>query len=389
MFDASARLVEFVRDHYRTKEFVPLHAPVFTGKERDYVLDTIDSTFVSSVGAYVDRFERELATYTGSPRGVATVNGTAALHIALKLAGVGAGDLVITQPLSFVATCNAISYCGAQPVFVDVDRHTMGLSPAAVDAWLGENCTLGGDGIVRSNVDGRAVKACVPMHTFGHPVDLGALVEVCRRWHLVLVEDAAESLGSFYKGQHTGVFGALGTLSFNGNKIITSGGGGMVLTNDALGDRAKHLTTTAKKPHPYEYIHDEVGYNYRLPNLNAALGCAQLQQLEEFIDEKRELASCYRDVFKGSELAFVEEPDFCRSNYWLNALICQDRAQRDQLLESTNTEGVMTRPIWALMNQLDMYEHCLRGPLETAEWLAERVVNLPSGISKLQNATSN
>jgi aminotransferase in exopolysaccharide biosynthesis len=380
MSDASARLIEFVRDHYRTSEFIPLHAPVFVGQEREYVLDTIDSTFVSSVGAYVDRFERELASYTGSPRGVATVNGTAALHIALQLGGVRAGDLVITQPLSFVATCNAISYCGAEPVFVDVDRHTLGLSPACMEAWLEEHCTQDESGIVRTRADGRAVKACVPMHTFGHPAELDALVEVCRRWNLVLVEDAAESLGSFYKGRHTGVFGALGTLSFNGNKIITTGGGGMVLTGEELGTRAKHLTTTAKKPHPYEYIHDEVGYNYRLPNLNAALGCAQLEQLEKFVEEKRELANRYRDVFKGSELAFVEEPEHCRSNYWLNALVCQDRAQRDGLLENTNSQGVMTRPIWALMNHLGMYAHCVRGPLDNAEWLADRVINLPSGI---------
>lgn len=381
MSDASARLIEFVRDHYCTSEFIPLHAPVFEGREREYVLNTIDSTFVSSVGAYVDRFEHELASYTGSPRGVATVNGTAALHIALQLAGVGAGDLVITQPLSFVATCNAISYCGAEPVFADVDRHTLGLSAAAVEAWLDEHCVQDDGGIVRTKTDHKAVKACVPMHTFGHPADLDALVAVCHRWGLVLVEDAAESLGSFYKGRHTGVFGALGTLSFNGNKIITTGGGGMVLTGEQLGDRAKHLTTTAKKPHPYEYIHDEVGYNYRLPNLNAALGCAQLEQLEAFVEEKRELANRYRDVFKGSDLAFVDEPAHCRSNYWLNALVCQDRTQRDQLLEGTNSQGVMTRPIWALMNHLGMYEHCLRGPLVNAEWLADRVINIPSGVA--------
>ncbi|TGN39930.1 LegC family aminotransferase [Marinobacter confluentis] len=380
MSDFSGRLIEFVRDHYRTNEFIPLHAPVFTGRERDYVLDTVDSTFVSSVGAYVDRFERDMADYTGAPRGVATVNGTAALHIALKLAGVESDDLVITQPLSFVATCNAISYCNAQPVFVDVDRKTLGLSPVSLEAWLEENCRVGGDGVVRHNSSDRAVKACVPMHTFGHPANLDGLMEVCQRWNLVLVEDAAESLGSFYKGRHTGSFGALGTLSFNGNKIITTGGGGMVLTSEPLGVRAKHLTTTAKKPHPYEYIHDEVGYNYRLPNLNAALGCAQLEQLEGFIEQKRELAQRYGELFKGSELSFIEEPDHCRSNYWLNALVCEDNEARNRLLETTNSKGVMTRPIWALMNQLDMYRDCLRGPLDNAEWLAERVVNLPSGV---------
>lgn len=373
-------LISFVREQYDSHDFIPLHAPVFSGRERDYVSDTIDSTFVSSVGAYVDRFERDMAAYTGSPRAIAAVNGTAALHIALKLAGVQPGELVITQPLTFVATCNAIAYCSAEPVFVDVDRHTLGLSPSAMETWLTEHAQLGEDGLSRTRDTGQVIRACLPMHTFGHPADLDGLMAVCARWNLALVEDAAESLGSYYKGRHTGTFGMIGTLSFNGNKIITTGGGGMILAGDALGTRAKHITTTAKQPHPYEYVHDEVGYNYRLPNLNAALGCAQLEQLESFIASKRALAARYAEHFAGSEIQFVTEPDGCRSNYWLNAVICANREQRDMLLKATNDKGVMTRPIWALMNRLPVYAHCRKGDLTQAEWLEARVVNLPSSV---------
>jgi aminotransferase in exopolysaccharide biosynthesis len=377
MFDS---LIHFIREQYRTEEFIPLHAPVFNGQERNYVTETIDSTFVSSVGAYVDRFERDTSAYTGSVRAVATVNGTAALHAALRLAGVVPHDLVITQPLTFVATCNAIAYCGAEAVFIDVDRHTLGLSPAALEAWLVENAQICDDGVCRTRDDRRAVRACVPMHTFGHPADLDGLLDVCSRWHLALVEDAAESLGSFYKGRHTGTFGLLGILSFNGNKIITTGGGGMILANEELGKRAKHLTTTAKQPHPYEYVHDEVGYNYRLPNINAALGCAQLEQIEAFIASKRALADRYAAFFRNSDLHFFTEPADCRSNYWLNAVICDSAEQRDALLKATNDRQVMTRPIWALMNRLPMYAHVRKGNLVNAEWLEARVVNLPSSV---------
>lgn len=376
----SDQLIRFVRDYFQTNEFIPLHAPVFPGREKEYVADTIESTFVSSVGAYVDRFEQDMADYTGSPKAVATVNGTAALHIALKLAGVESGDLVITQPLTFVATCNAIAYCNAKPVFIDVDRNTLGLSAKALEAWLDEHAKLDSEGVCRTRADNKVIRACVPMHTFGHPADLDGLVSVTSRWKIALVEDAAESLGSFYKGKHTGTFGALGTLSFNGNKIMTTGGGGMILAGEALAVRAKHLTTTAKKPHPFEYIHDELGYNYRLPNLNAALGCAQLEQLENFIEAKRALAAAYEGFFAGTDLEFVKEPADCRSNYWLNAVICEDKAHRDELLETTNQQGVMTRPIWALMNHLAMYQGCRRGDLSNSEWLEARVVNLPSSV---------
>lgn len=373
-------LIDFIREQYRTNQFIPLHAPVFIGNEKQYVLETVDSTFVSSVGAFVDRFETDMAAYTGSPRAIATVNGTAALHISLLLAGVKQGDLVLTQPLTFVATCNAIAYCGAEPVFIDVDRHTMGLSPGAVDAWLEENARLDDDGVCRARKTDRVLRACLPMHTFGHPADIDGLLAVCMRWNVALVEDAAESLGSFYKGQHTGTFGCVGALSFNGNKIITTGGGGMILAGEALGARAKHITTTAKKTHAYEYVHDEVGYNYRLPNLNAALGCAQLENLEAFVASKRELAASYEQFFEGQSIQFFREPEGCRSNYWLNAVVCEDLAQRDALLQESNQAGVMTRPIWKLMTHLPAFSNALRGDLANALWLEERVVNLPSSV---------
>ena len=377
MFDS---LICFVREQYRTNEFIPLHAPTFKGREKELLTDTIDSTFVSSVGAYVDRFERDVALFTSSPRAVAVMNGTAALHVALKLVDVIPGDLVVTQSLTFVATCNAISYCGAEPLFVDVDRDTLGLSPTSLEDWLSEHAFIDDNGDCRTLVGQRRIRACMPMHTFGHPVELDLLVEVCERWHLVLVEDAAESLGSYYKGRHTGNFGKVGVLSFNGNKIMTTGGGGILLTDEAIGTRAKHITTTAKIPHPYEFMHDEVGYNYRMPNLNAALGCAQLEQLQSFLASKRDLAGRYIEFFRGSDLQPIVEPHGCCSNYWLNGVICEDRVQRDALLKTTNDAGVMTRPIWTLMTRLPIYINALRGPQDNAEWLEARVVNLPSSV---------
>lgn len=373
-------LIQFIREQYATNEFIPLHAPVFLGREREFLIDTIDSTFVSSVGAYVDRFESEMAVFTGSPKAVAVVNGTAGLHTSLLVSGVVPGDLVVTQSLTFIATCNAISYCGAQPLFIDVDRRTLGLSPNALQTWLQEHAIIDDHGECRTRVGHQRIRACVPMHTFGHPVDLDALIAVCERWNLVLIEDAAESLGSYYKGRHTGNVGRLGVLSFNGNKVMTTGGGGMILASEALAKRAKHLTTTAKIPHPYEFVHDEVGYNYRMPNLNAALGCAQLEQLPKFLASKRTLASRYIEFFSGTDLTPIVEPENCVSNYWLNGVICENAEQRNALLKVTNEAGVMTRPIWTLMTRLPMYSNALRGPQENAEWLEARVVNLPSSV---------
>lgn len=371
-------LVEFVRDTYQTDAFIPLHAPTFNGNEKAYVSETIDSTFVSSVGKFVDEFEQKIETYTGSAKAVATVNGTAALHAALYMAGVERGDLVITQALTFVATCNALYHMGAEPIFVDISPVSLGLCPKAVDAYLSEHAELTEAGCVHKQTRQR-IRAVVPMHTFGHPVELDELVAVCLKWQLVLVEDAAESLGSFYKGQHTGTLGEYAAISFNGNKVITTGGGGMVLCRTAeQGARTKHVTTTAKVPHPFEFYHDEPGFNYRMPNLNAALGCAQMEVLEEYLVKKRILAEQYTSLFFGSEFTFVQEPDYAKSNYWLNAVICPNRAARDELLEQTNAAGVMTRPIWQLMHRLPMFQHALRGDLTHSEFIEAHLVNIPS-----------
>ncbi|MGO4551578.1 LegC family aminotransferase [Lysobacter sp. 2RAF19] len=376
------RLIDFVQDRFGTHEAIPLHGPTFGGREREYVVDCIDSTFVSSVGQYVGRFEREIGAYTGSPGAVATVNGTAALHIALLLAGVQRGDRVITQPLTFIGTVNAIAYCGAQPVFVDVDRRTLGMSPQALSEWLEANAFVDDAGVCRMRDGQDAIRACLPMHTFGHPCDVDALIEVCECWKITLVEDAAESMGSFYKQRHTGTFGRIGTLSFNGNKVLTTGGGGMILCRDPdLAAHAKHLTTTAKRPHAFEFVHDELGYNYRMPNINAALGCAQLEQLEGFIAAKRALAAGYADLLAGSEWQFFVEAEQRRSNYWLNAVICEDRNARDALLKQTNDRGVGTRPVWTLMHHMPMYANCVRGDVSNAEFLEARIVNLPSSVT--------
>lgn len=372
------RLIRFIRDEFRSEAFIPLHVPTFAGSEKEYVVETIESTFVSSVGAFVDRFEKEVAQFTGSEGAVAVANGTAALHMALILAGVEQGDLVITQSLTFVATCNAISYCGATPLFIDVDRARMSLSPGAVREWLLANAYVNDAGLCCAKDGNRPIRAMVPMHTFGHPADIDGLLAVCAEWNIALIEDAAESLGSWYKDKHTGIFGLIGTLSFNGNKIITTGGGGMLLADAALSRRAKHLTTTAKIPHPYEFVHDEIGYNYRMPNLNAALGCAQLEQLMGFVDIKRALARRYQAALAGSDLQFIDEPADSRSNFWLNAVLCNDRAHRDAFLKDMNAAGVMTRPIWTLMSRLPMFANAPRGDLTNSEWLEDRVVNLPS-----------
>lgn len=308
-------IIEFVRDVYKTDDFIPLHAPVFNGNEKKYVLDTLESTFVSSVGKYVDDFERKIEDYTRTARAVATVNGTAALSAALYLAGVKRGDLVVTQALTFVATCNALYHLGAEPVFTDVSPMSLGLCPVALENWLSENTELTEKGCVHRKTR-QVVRAVVPMHTFGHPVELDELIAVCQKWHIILVEDAAESLGSFYKGKHTGTLGEYGALSFNGNKIITTGGGGMVFCRSSGdGVRAKHVTTTAKVPHPYEFYHDEPGFNYRMPNLNAALGCGQMERLDSFLKQKRDLAQRYETFFADSEFKFVKEPEYAQSNY--------------------------------------------------------------------------
>nr|WP_321266996.1 LegC family aminotransferase [uncultured Sulfurimonas sp.] len=374
-------IVEFIQNVYKTKGFIPLHEPKFNGNEKKYLNDCIDSTFVSSVGKYVDAFEEQFAKKVGSKYAVATVNGTSALHISLILAGVKKEDEVITQPLTFVATCNAISYLDAKPVFVDVDLDTMGLSPASLKEFLEKNCELKDNRCINKTTK-KCIKACVAMHTFGHSCRVDEIKDICDKWHITLVEDAAESLGSYYQGRHTGTFAKLGAFSFNGNKIITSGGGGVIVTDDEeLAKRAKHLTTTAKIPHKWEYVHDEIAYNYRMPNLNAALLVAQLEQLDTFLASKRELASKYEEYFKTkSEIDFIKEPRDAKSNYWLQALILKDEKTRDEFLDFTNKNGVMTRPIWKLMSELEMFKETQCADLKNSKYLQQRVVNIPSSV---------
>lgn len=375
---SQAKIVEFVRDIYQTNDFIPLHKPTFDGNEQKYVLETIQSTFVSSVGKFVDEFEQKIEAYTGTARAVATVNGTAALHGALYMAGVTHGDFVITQALTFVATCNALHHMGAEPIFVDVSSISLGLCPKAMDEFLTENAERTQTGCVHRETQ-RPIRAVVPMHTFGHPVEIDELMTVCLKWNITLVEDAAESLGSFYKGKHTGTFGAFGAVSFNGNKIITTGGGGMVLckTKEA-GAHTKHVTTTAKVPHPFEFYHDEAGFNYRMPNINAALGCAQMEVLEQYLAQKRVLAHRYQEFFTQTDFKFVVEPEYAKSNYWLNAVVCPSVQARDELLKQTNEAGVMTRPIWKLMHRLPMFKDAPRGDLTQSEHIEAHLVNLPS-----------
>ncbi len=375
------KVVEFIRKLYDTEEFIALHEPQFFGNEKEYVNDTIDSTFVSSVGKYVTKFEEMVAEYTGAKYAIATSNGTSALHTALKLVGVDEKSEVITQPLTFVATANAISYCGAKPIFVDVDRDTLGLSPQKLEIFLKENSTINSYGECINKKTKKIIKACLPMHTFGHPCKIDEIVEICDSYNIAVVEDAAESLGSYYKERYTGTFGKVGIFSFNGNKIITTGGGGMIVTDDeVLAKRAKHLTTTAKVPHPYEYIHDEIGYNYRLTNLASALGVAQMENIDIFVQKQRELAKTYEAFFKEMDMEFVTEPKDARSNYWLNALVLKDRGERDVFLRYTNDRGIMTRPVWRLLNELDIYKDAQCGDLTNAKWLEDRVVNISSSV---------
>ncbi len=375
------KVVEFIRNLYGTDAFIALHEPQFFGNEKEYVNDTIDSTFVSSVGKYVTKFEEMVAEYTGAKYAVATSNGTSALHTALKLVGVDKESEVITQPLTFIATANAISYCGAKPIFVDVDRETLGLSSQKLETFLKENTTINSDGECINKKTKKFIKACLPMHTFGHPCKIDEIVEICDSYNIAVVEDAAESLGSYYKERHTGTFGKVGIFSFNGNKIITTGGGGMIVTDDeALAKRAKHLTTTAKVPHPYEYIHDEIGYNYRLTNLSAALGVAQMENLDIFVQKQRELANQYAEFFKGTDIGFIKEPQDAKSNFWLNAVQLKNRKERDAFLKYTNDKGIMTRSIWRLMNKLEMYKDAQCGDLSNAQWLEDRIVNITSSV---------
>jgi perosamine synthetase len=382
------QIINFIKEIYG-EEFIPLHRPTFGGNEKSYLADCIDSNFVSSAGEQICEFERLVASFTGVQNAIAVVNGTNALQVALILAGVGEGDEVITQALTFVATCNAISYVGANPVFIDVDKDTLGMSPVFLRKFLERHAVRkGGEGFNKSS--GKRIKACLPMHTLGSPCRIQEISDVCREWDIPLIEDAAESLGSFYGKRHTGTIGLLGTISFNGNKIITTGGGGMLLTDDdQLAKRAKHITTTAKIPHKYEFSHDEVGFNYRLPSLNAALGCAQMEQLTRIIEIKGQIAARYRSFFETIEVEMLEPLTNCTTNNWLNAIVLKDKNERDEFLEYTNKNNVMTRPIWRLMSDLEMFRSCQKDGLENSRWLEKRVVNIPSSVPFKNGFLSN
>jgi aminotransferase in exopolysaccharide biosynthesis len=371
--------VTFVKQLYGSQQ-VPLHAPVFLGNEKKYLNECIDTTFVSSVGKFVDQFEEQLATFTGAKKVVACVNGTNALFLSLKLVGVEKGDEVLTQPLTFVATCNSIAYLGASPVFIDVDIDTMGMSPVSLRKWLFENAIIK-DGSCYNKINGNRIKACLPMHTFGHPVKIDEIKVICDDYNIELVEDAAEALGTLYKGKHVGNFGKVGVISFNGNKILTTGGGGALMFNDLeLAERAKHLITQAKVAHSIDFAHDEVGYNLRMPNVNAAIGCAQIENINQFLASKRETANLYNEFFQKEGISFFTESENCQSNYWLNVVLMDNRAQRDDFLKYTNQNGVMTRPAWVLMNKQPMYIDCMQSNLDNAQWLEDRIVNIPSSV---------
>ena len=361
-------------------EFIPLHRPVFEGNEKKYMVDCIDSNFVSSVGLKVTEFENMIAEFTGSKYAIATVNGTSALHIAIKLANVVPSDEVISQSLTFIATCNAIDYVGAKPVFIDVDKDTMGMSPASLSSFLEVNAEKRTEGVF-NKFSGKRISACIPMHTFGFPCRIDEISTICDDWGITLVEDAAESLGSYFNKRHTGNFGKISTLSFNGNKLITTGGGGMIITSDkSIAKKAKHLTTTAKVPHAYEFNHDQIGYNYRMPNINAALGCAQLEKIDVFLSAKQDLAKNWKGLFIKNNTTFVEEIADSKANYWLNAIILESKSERDFFLQYTNENNVMTRPVWTLMSKLPMFKACQTDGLKNSLWLEDRVVNIPSSV---------
>ncbi|EMS85312.1 LegC family aminotransferase [Leptospira noguchii] len=381
----SDRIVNAIRDVVGSSP-VFLHEPIFSGNEWQYVKECIDTSFVSSVGKFVDRFEVELARYTEAKHAIAVVNGTAALHVALKLAGVGQNDEVLIPSLTFVATANGVSYCGAVPHFVDSEESTLGMDPKSLREYLSSITEIKERQCVNV-LTGRVIRAVVPMHTFGHPVDMDGILSIGKDFHINIVEDATESLGSYYQGRHTGTLGLLGTLSFNGNKTITTGGGGAILTNDPeIAKKAKHITTTAKLPHRWEYVHDEIGYNYRMPNINAALGCAQLERMPEFLKKKRELFQKYKESFDSiSEVSVFEEPRGSKSNYWLQTLVLSDRVlnSRDEILTTTNDNGVMTRPCWRLLHKLKPFSDCPRMELPIAVSLEEKLINIPSGSGLL------
>ena len=380
MRDKFIEIVSFIKSKFPNQNLIPLHEPRFQGNEKKYLNDVIDSTFVSSVGAYVNQFEDMMCEITGAKYTVATANGTSALHLALLVAGVKREDEVLTQSLTFIATANAISYIGASSVFLDVDKDTMGMSPVALENYLSEFADKK-DGQTFSKVSGKRIRACVPMHTFGFPCRTKGLAKICQEWGIILVEDTAESIGSYHEGVHTGLDGLVSAFSFNGNKTVTCGGGGALITNDEeVAKLAKHLSTQAKIAHPYEFRHDHIGYNYRMPNLNAALACAQLEQLPNYLISKRLLASDYTTFFKNLGVDFVTETAGSQASYWLNCLLFENKEERNEFLDYANKNGVMSRPAWELMHSLEMFKDSHKGDMTNSEWITDRLVNIPSSV---------
>ncbi len=376
-------LKDFIKESKKIfgKGFVPLHRPFFDGNEKKYLKECIETNFVSSVGKRVTEFEKKVAKFTGSRYAVATVNGTNALHIALKVSGVIPGEEVISQALTFVATCNAIKYVGATPVFVDVDKDTMGLSPIALKNFLKKNAEKRSKGTYNKKT-GKKISACVPMHTYGFPCRIKQISKICKDWNISLIEDSAESLGSYIGKKHTGTFSLIASLSFNGNKLITTGGGGMIITNNYnLAKRARHITTTAKIPHLYEFIHDDIGYNFRMPNINAALGCAQLEQIKNFLLAKNKLAIHWKKFFSKNKVKCITPLKGSSANYWLNTIVLKSKKERDRFLKVTNRKGIMTRPVWRLMSELSIYKNCQNDGLKNSIWLQDRLVNIPSSVT--------
>ncbi len=375
------KITDFIKGLFPGFEKIPLHAPIFNGNEKKYVIETIDSTYVSSVGSFVNRFEEMMCEITGAKYAIAIVNGTSALHLSMILAGVEDKDEVLSQSLTFIATCNAISYLNATPVFIDIDKDTLGMSPNSLLNFLEQYAEKKNDGFTYNKQTGKRIKVCIPMHSFGFPCRIDEISKICKQYNIVLIEDAAESIGSYYQEVHTGLFGLMGTFSFNGNKTVTCGGGGAIITNDAeIARKAKHLSTQAKVSHPWSFIHDEIGFNYRMPNINAALACAQLEQLNLFVESKRILAKQYAQLFDQNNLQYVKEINGAKANFWLNTLILESSEERDLFLEFTNSNGVMSRPVWNLMHTLPMFENCFKIDLSNSIWIADRLVNIPSSV---------
>ncbi len=373
-------LIGLIREIYKTKKIV-LHEPRFIGKEKKNLIQTIDSTFVSSSGENINLFEKKIAKITGSKYAISTSSGTAALHSSLIAVGCDSNSEVITQSLSFIAACNAIKYCGSHPIFIDVDRDSFGLSPSKLEKFLSENTEVRSDKLCWNKKTNRIIKACIPMHTFGFMMQVDKIKKICRKFNIKLIEDAAEALGSFYKKKHAGTFGDIGVISFNGNKIITTGAGGMIITNNKkYADKLKHLTTTAKKLHPWHFIHDMVGYNYRMPNLCASLGLAQLENLKFFLNDKKDLAHIYYQWGKENDFNFLRGISNCHPNYWLNTIILNNKSERDRLLEETNKKGIITRPVWTPVHKLKMYRTYSRDDMLNTNWIFNRAVSLPSSV---------